>query len=196
MTQIRTQRLRRQRRGGFTLVEAMIATTILTLSVVALSETLIATYSAESAIRREEQAMLMAQELAVQVTAKPMSSDDMPAELPSSGAVAMRNSGTGSSLDAADADVVSEDLFRAPMAFNEMPTVDSVDGSVDVVRAAVDDSHPAAGEYTRTIRVTRHRTPEGPEDASGSLRRVTVTVTDPSGRDHVVSRMVLPVTMD
>ncbi|MEM6562296.1 MAG: hypothetical protein AAF656_11900, partial [Planctomycetota bacterium] len=132
----------------------------------------------------------------VQVTAKPVSSDDMPAQLPSSTAVAMRNSGSGSSLDAADADVVSEDLFRAPMAFNEMPTVDSVDGSVDVVRAAVDDSHPAAGEYTRTIRVTRHRTPEGPEGPSGSLRRVTVTVTDPSGRDHVVSRMVLPVTMD
>ncbi|MEM8874896.1 MAG: prepilin-type N-terminal cleavage/methylation domain-containing protein [Planctomycetota bacterium] len=192
-TRTRTRtRTRARNRAGFTLVEALIASTILTLSVVALSETLIATYTAESAIRRQEQATSLAMDLTNQIIAKPISSDEMPDELPPSNAVTMRNDGTGTALPAGDANVVDARLFQRPAILAEMPTIDAVSGLSDTVAAPVSSDHPAAGNYTRTVTVTRHRTPDGPVDDTGSLRKVTVAVTDPTGREHVVSRVILP----
>lgn len=163
----------RSRRRGFTLIEALIASTVLAAVVVAVGASLSASVRQSAVLEQETTGLMLARQLMEEIAARPFLDPD---------------TGTASSREASRAlyDNVGDYAGYQDTISAAQPAT-TIQGKA----AAVTGGKP----YARSVAVQFRATATGTATSSGNFALVTVTVTMPDGRNVSVSRMVANTTM-
>lgn len=167
---------RRGTRGGFTLMEAMIASTVLAVAVVGISGLLSSSYAQSSRQEQSAITLSLARQLMEEIRARPLALPDGSASLPgwSSG-------------------VTDHRLYD---------TVDDYNGYTDQSNALTTlaglSVNIGGGEiFTRSVSVTSGVRPTGHTVApSGDFAVVRVTVTSPRGQSVTISQFLTKVNVE
>lgn len=159
---------------GFTLLEAMIASMILALATVAVLGPVMASHQQAEEIDEGSQALVLAQQLMEEITAKPFAD-------PTDGNTVM-----GPEMDETD-----RSLFD---------NVDDYNGYRDrsrslQARSGANVGDAAGGAYERSVNVEYRLSPAGGVVVSGDFALVTVTVTSPDRAPVRVYKLVARVPL-
>lgn len=155
-------------RRGYTLVEAMIASALLSVSVLAISGAISASYAQDEYAREKREALSSSSQLLEEVTSLPIDA-----------------------ATAGDASIMNYSNYTDEAAINELTTV--VTTSTQVVAAttfsAVEEGAPTPKKAKRKITVKRRVSPTGAESATGDFAIVGVAVQQ-GDHEVQVSRLV------
>ncbi|HZZ44638.1 MAG TPA: prepilin-type N-terminal cleavage/methylation domain-containing protein [Tepidisphaeraceae bacterium] len=161
----------RQRRG-FTLVEAMIACTVLAISVIAIGSSMTASVRQSAVIEEDSTSLLLARQLVEEIAAKPFLDPD-------TGTTSSRESSRSLYDNVGDYDGYKDTVSAAS-------PVTSLQGKT----AAVTNNRT----YTRAVTVEFRTSPAGSAVTTGDFALITVTVTAPTGRTVQIWRMATNTT--
>ncbi len=154
---------------GFTLVESLIAATVLAASVIGITGPLIASSQQAEVLQQNSMAISLAQQLMEEITSKPFYD-------PVDGSTTL---GLGAT---------KTDRSK----YNNIGDYDTYTDKTSsmVTLGGTSLSFPSGGIYTRLVHVEYRATPAGTSAASGTFALVQVTVTGPIGAPVVLSRLV------
>jgi prepilin-type N-terminal cleavage/methylation domain-containing protein len=170
-------RPRRNRRGGFTLAECLIASVVLAIAVIAVSGSIVASQSQNTAQVEDTMALNLARQLMEEIAAVPLSTAD--------------SSSWPSLTDRTQYDRVNDfngysDIVKIPL---RRSSSSSLSGTVSLSSArpsvtVVTSGSPTLGteQYRRTVSITYPTTPfSGATVTAGDFAVVTITVRSGSG---------------
>jgi len=168
-------------RGGFTLAEALLASVVLAVAVLGISQLTGASSQESEALRQDSRAVALARELMEEVASKPFTDPSI----------------TG-----------SEEYHPGPdtgetSSRSTWDNVDDYDGFTDTVSSmktaagaqVVDPQKYPSEKFTRSVKVEYRTTPSGSSAASGDFALVTVTVTTARGRPLQLTQLFAKTTL-
>lgn len=162
-------------RGGFTLVESLIASVVLAVAVVGISGTLATAYQQSKDQVSSAEAMQLARQLMEEISAKPFK---VPA-----------GSGTDAvGWSAGNRNRATYDDVQDYHGFTDVST-----GIITLSGAT--QSFGTAGPYTRNVAVTEGPVPTGHTAPAADFKRIMVTVTRPRGASVVLSKYITRATL-
>lgn len=177
---LQTSKLSRRRAGAFTLAEALLASVVLAIAVVGISQLTSASYQQSEALRQDTRAVSLARELMEEIAAKPF----------------------------ADPNAIAGEEFHLGPDTGETAgnratydNVDDYDGFADNTNQGV--MKTASGQainfvtteyFSRSVKVEYRTAPAGPA-GNGDFALVTVTVTTAKGRTVQLSRLFTKTTI-
>ncbi|MCC7351871.1 MAG: prepilin-type N-terminal cleavage/methylation domain-containing protein [Phycisphaerales bacterium] len=169
----RTDRIQTRRRGGFTLIEALLAAVVLSVAVGGVAMTMSAAHGQSAMLRENTKMVMLGRQLMEEITALPFADPD-----------------TG------QAKLGPNEMQRS--GYDDVGDYNNYSDSSDDLTTA--GGEPAAmtdtGAYQRDVKVEFRSQPQGPADSDGKLALITVTITAPSGRTLKLSRLVARTTND
>jgi Tfp pilus assembly protein PilV len=178
-------------RRAFTLIEALMASAVLAIAVIAIGTSLSTSVGQSAVVEQDSTSLLLARQLMEEIAAKPFVD-------PTTGTVTTNATALANAAALAATAGSSPTPVRA--SYND---VGDYHGYTDTV----DASHPATSlqgktaavtnnrKYTRSVTVEFRSTPNGSAVTSGDLAVITVTVKSPSGRSVVITRVATNTTL-
>jgi type IV pilus modification protein PilV len=177
------------RRRGFTLIEALAASAILAIAVIAIGASLSTTVKQTSVVEEDSTALLLARQLMEEIAAKPFTD-------PTSGTVTSNATALTNAVAAAAAATGST---PARATYNDVGDYhgysDTVDATTPIKSLQGKTAAATNGrKYTRAVTVEFRATPAGAAATTGNFALITVTVTEPSKRTVSAWRMAANTT--
>jgi Tfp pilus assembly protein PilV len=171
-------------RGAFTLIEAMIASSILAVAVIAIGTSLSTSVQQTASVDGDSTSLLLARQLMEEIAAKPFVDPATGTPTPNISA------GGGSAVGS----------IPARAAFNDVGDYHGYADTVDAANPARSLQGKTAAVtngrgYTRDVNIKFRTTPAGSSTTTGNFAIIKVTVTAPGGRSVTVWRMATNATL-
>lgn len=178
-------------RAGFTLVEAMIASAVLAIAMIAIGGSLSATVQQSAVVEQDSTALLLARELMEEITAKPYMDPD-------SGTITTATVAAANQAAARAASLGSTIPPRA--SYNDVGDYNGYSDTIDSTHLATSLQGSTASvtnnrSYTRSVSIQFSTTVNGSAVTSGDYALITVTVTAPDGHCVQISRLATNTTL-
>jgi hypothetical protein len=159
------------RRGGFLLIDAMIASVVLAVAAIGVAGMVAMSYEEAAVMRENAIAASLGRQLLEEIAAKPLNNSN-----------GTQNTGPGAAT--------LRSQYLSVGYYNGF-----TDSTTAMTSAAGISISPGNGEvYTRSVTVTFESTPSGPALAGGDFALVTVNVTTPTKQVVSLSRLLAKTT--
>ena len=156
-------------RGGFTLLESLIASVVLMISVIGIASTLAASSSQSDSMNEMTTRVALGRQLLEEIAAKPF---------PIAGVTTVAGYTSGNMVRSTYDDVSDYDGYTDSSPFTTLSGA----------------TIATAGTYTRKVSFTRRANPGDTPSSTGSFGLITVTVTAPSGETSEFSLVVSAIS--